>query len=337
MTYLTPCFRSAASVVSIAFVVSGCEALDDMNPTGGNSEKGYFQIAPEADLAKGAKLSYSIGDYESLSGSESGVDLEDPKSSDTDVVAIQSFDDEGSVVLKGIDEGSASISFSARADGDRIDDEFLVRVTKVTKLSMAPCATNGAYARGKKAQIRYVFNEGAKRKVLGRGFFPFTVSPSSAMTLDKSGSDENYFAFEIDDDAADEIEIRSNISGDDEKLVLPIIDESEIDGLAALEPTSTMAGATVDVDLRPTVNGRPLCSKIRKVFRSLNTHACTIDGATDGELDTTASTATVLLNAVDACQLLVEFPDVSRDFVFETIYVTEPPRSSGGSSIDFDD
>ncbi|MGC4069580.1 MAG: hypothetical protein QM784_33975 [Polyangiaceae bacterium] len=337
MMYFVSRLLPLTSVALLAFAASGCEALDDMNPTGGNSEKGYFQITPEADLAKGAKLTFSIGDYESFSGSKSGVDLEAPKSSDTNVVTVQSHDDEGSVVLKGVDEGSASISFSARADGDRIDDEFLVRVTEVTKLSLAPCVTNGAYARGKKAQIRYMFNEGAKRKVLGRGLYPFSVSPSSSMTLDKSGSDENYFAFEIDDDAADEIEVRSKISGDDEKLVLPVVDENEIEGLVALNPTSTVAGATIDVDLRPIVNGRPLCSKIRKVFRSLNTHACTIDGATDGELDTTAFTATVLLNAVDACQLLVEFPDISRSFAFETVYVTEPPRSSGGSSIDFDD
>jgi hypothetical protein len=336
MKYPSNAFGSLASLAVIAVAALGCEALDDMNPTGGNSDKGYFQISPEADLAQGAKLSYSIGDYESLSGNESGVDLEDPESSNTDAVTVQSFDDEGSIVLKGVGEGTSRISFSAVADDERLDDEFLVRVTKVKKLSLAPCASNGAYARGTKAQIRYKFDKGSKRDVLGLGYFPFTVSPSSSMTLDKSASDEDFFAFEIDDDAADEVEIRSSLSGDDEKLVLPIVGDNEIDAIAALAPSSTRVGSTVSVDLRPLVNGRPLCSKIRKVLRSLNTHACSIDGATDGELDTTAFTANVLLNAVDACQLLVEFPDANREFLTEPIFVTEAPRSSGGG-IDFDD
>jgi hypothetical protein len=212
---------------------------------------------------------------------------------------------------------------TAQADGEKIDDQFSVTVVKVTKLSLAPCMTNGVYARGKKAALRYKFNDGAKRDVLGLGYYPFSIRPESDLSLDKSASDQSYFSVLLSGSAATEVTISSSVSGDDSKLVLSVVDESEIDAVAPLVPTSTVQGSTLAVDLRPLVNGRPLCSNLRKVLRSINSYACTIDGAVNGELDTTESSATVSLNAVDACQLFIEYPEVNLEFPLAPIIVTE--------------
>jgi hypothetical protein len=317
--------------------LASCAALDDLDRTGGNSNKGYFAVSPEADLAEGAKLTFTIGDYETVSGSRAGIDLEKPRTGSSQVATIASFDGDGSVEVKGVKAGKTDVEFTAKADDQTITDSFSLRVVKVTSVSLANCASNAVVARGRQLLVRYAFNEKEKRDVLGRGYYPIQFSPESAVRLDKSGSNEKYFSLYVDEAAPPEVTVSSSISADSSTLKLSVVDESDIDGVAALSPSSTRRGTSLTVDLTPQVNGRPLCGRIRRVLKSLNLNACSIAGATNGILDTTAESATVSLDAVDACQLLLEFPDVDKSFILGQIIVTETQSSEGSHSIDFDD
>lgn len=324
----------ALGLLGLTFLFS-CAALDDLNRTGGNSRRGYFTITPDAELAVGSWLSFSVGDYETLSGPKSGIGLTKPTSKAPSIAKIRDFDSSGTLNLGGVKAGSTDITFTATADDESLEDSFDVRVSTVTDLSFHPCANNAAYVRGAKAKLPYRFNEGSKKKLLGRGLFPLTVSPSTSATLDKSGSDEAAFSINVASGAVANVTIRSNLSGDDSEETWTMIDESEIDDLAYEAPSTTDAGQVVSLDLRPVANGKVVCSAVRRILRNLNPHACTIEGEVDGEFVTTAATANLSLDAVDACLLEVEFPGGSKIFSLDPIIVTSPPRSgSSGGLID---
>ena len=316
---------------------SGCQVLNDLNRTGGNSDKGYFEVSPDADLAKGSHLEYTVGDYESISGTAGNIGLEAPSSEDRGVAELVSFDDFGLIELKGVNAGETRISFTARADDESIDDGFNVRVVSVTDLKFVPCSTAGAYVRGEQVRLPYQFNADASKDVLGLGYYPFKTSPTTGLSLRKEASTTTFFSLYVEDDAPSEVTIRSTLSGDDSALALYIVDQSDFDGVAPLSTMTTDRGQSFTVDLRPLVNGRPVCSNVRRVLRSLNPNACSIANAIDGELDTSELSATVSLDAVDFCLLSLEFPGADVTYSFDPIIVTEPASSSGGSSIDWDD
>jgi hypothetical protein len=332
--------RRKLLLISSEFVLVqllSCQALNDLDPTGGNSEKGYFEISPGTTLAKGAHLTYTIGDYETFSGTAGHINLKDPSSDDTGIAKIASYDEDGLVELRGVGVGKTRISFTAQADGRTISDAFSVQVVKVTGLAFLPCSSDGTYVRGDQAKIGYVFKSRVSKDVHGLGFYPFETSPSKGLTLQKSASTTTEFSFFIEDDAPSKISIQSTLSGDNAELSLAIVDQDDFDDVAALSPSSTECGSSITVDLRPRVNGRPVCSNIRRVLRSLNPNACSIDGASDNKLETTNLSATVRLDAIDLCQLSLEFPDADKVFTFESFVVTASQSSGGGSGISWDD
>lgn len=276
---------NAVSTLGLLLVVStttSCEALDDMNRTGGNSKKGYFSISPDADLAKGAHLEWTVVDYESFSGGDGAIGLDDVNSEKDAVAAIAHVDSDGIIDIKGVGKGESRISFSAKADEQTIEDSFDVRVVEVTDLTFYPCSTDGAYVRGERALIPYRFNPSASKDVLGLGLYPLTLSPESGASLEKAASTTTAFSLSIADDAPSTVTIRSKLTGDDSALALYIVDRSDFDGVTKLSSTTAERGQTLTLDLRPLVNGRPVCSAVRRVLRSLVPSACSITGGSDG-------------------------------------------------------
>jgi hypothetical protein len=317
--------------------VSACQALDDINRTGGNSDKGYFEISPDANLAKGAHLVWTVKDYETFSGGKDNIDLSSVKSEDENVAKIVDYKETGSVEIKGNKVGNSRIHFTAKADDDTIDDRFSVRVVDVTDVKFLPCATNGAYARGEEAKIQYRFNDSASKDVLGLGLYPISFSPDTGITLNKNTSTVTTFSLFVDENAPSTVNIRSTLSGDDSELALFIVDPDEYDSISATTQATAESGQTMTLDLRPLVNGRPVCSAVRRVLRSEFPEACSISGAVDGKLDTTAMTATVSLDAVGYCVLSLAFPGSDLKFSFDPIIVTEATQTSSGSHTNWDD
>jgi hypothetical protein len=311
--------------------------LDDVNRTGGNSDKGYFEISPDANLAKGAHLVWTIKDFETFSGGKGNIDLSNVKSEDENVAKIVDFAESGSVEIKGNKVGDSRIHFTAKADEDTIDDRFSVRVVDVTDLKFLPCATNGAYVRGQVAKIQYRFNDSASKDVLGLGLYPVSFSPNTGITLDKNASTVTTYSLFVNDNAPSTIKIQSTLSGDDSELELFVVGSDEFDSISATTQATAELGQTMTLDLRPFVNGRPVCSAVRRVLRSVFPEACSISGAVDGKLDTTGMTATISLDSVGYCVLSLEFPGTDLKFSFDPIIVTEATSSSGGSHTDWDD
>jgi hypothetical protein len=313
--------------VGIGATLLGCDALNDINRTGGNSDQGYFQIAPTCNLAKGAYLEFSVGDFETLSGAASGIDMTEPVSEDEDVVSIRDYDSSGSLEAEGVDAGTSLISFSAKADGDVIDDSFELKVVEVKELAFEPCASGGVYVRGTRIELPYRFNPSSSKDVLGLGYYPFTISPEASMTLEESASTETYFSLVIEDAAEDSVTLSSSV--DDTTLHLAVVDMDAINGVASLGETTNSTGAYLSIDLRPLVDGQPVCSKVRRIIRTNNPDACTIEGATNGELETTELSAQLYLSAAGSCEVTVEFPDVSLLFSLGVFTVTASSSSSG--------
>jgi hypothetical protein len=323
-------FRLLVGALVTGATALGCDALNDMNRTGGNSDKGYFQIEPECHLAQGAHLDFTVGDYESIAGSVSGIDLTEPEAKDASIVKVVDFDRDGGLKLEGLDAGETRIAFTADADGDTLEDSFAVKVVEVTKLSFLPCATDASYVRGEQVKLSYRFNASAKKDVLGLGYYPFTISPKSALTLNEGSSTVEFFSFLVDSDASDSVVLASSLSGDDTALVLTIVDEDEFDAVVPVDTSTITTGSSLQLDLRPQVNGRTVCSQVRRVVRSAYPGVCSIVGGTNGELETTESVAQIRFEMAGVCELYVEFPGADLEFFLGSTIVTDPP--SGGSS-----
>lgn len=328
--------RLLLSVLVTGTALLGC---DPPTETDGNSDQGHFQIEPECDLAKGADLEISVGDFEPSAAPVSGINLTDPTVEDGDIAKIASYDSEGTLELTGLKSGQTVVKFTADADGESIDDSFEVKVVDVTKLTFLPCASDAAYVRGERVDLPYQFNASASKDVLGLRYYPFAISPSSALTLDEAGSTTESFSLMVNSGASDAVVLRSSLAGDDTTLNLAIVDESEFDAAVPFDSSTTTRGSTLQVDLRPLVNGRTVCSNVRRVLRSLYPGVCSIVGATDGELDTTELTAQISFDMAGVCELYLDFPGAD-EFFLGSIVVADPPSSgsssSGGSDWDWD-
>ncbi|MGC4089134.1 MAG: hypothetical protein QM756_14865 [Polyangiaceae bacterium] len=310
----------------------GCSAIEDVTRRGGNSAEGYFEVQPEADVALGTRLRFSVTDYGLLSD-DGNIGLTAPMSSAPSVAAIQDVAAEGALTIVGMEAGSASIDFSARADGDVIADRFSVAVTPVTQVSFSACADFGVYLRGAPAGVPYRFNPKAARAVRGLGLYPVTWLPSADLSLNEAASNELQFVFDVSKDAGNLVTLTSTLEGDTSNFTLAVADA------AGLSPpvqatTAFVRGRPVTLDLRPRLGEVPVCSRLTRTLKSLTPTTCVAHGAINGTLTTSEHSVTLDVIAVGTCTLIVAFAELSLSFELPPMVVSSPSSSGGGGGWD---
>jgi len=150
----------------------------------GNSDKGYFAISPQASLARGGWLTYTVRDYEASGPNRAGISFQILGVTNDAAAHIQSENTVADLVVQGLTEGSSHVDFRAVADGKTIDDGFNLTVAEVNSLGFGACYyKGGVYVRGTDGSVAYTFNMGAYPPVKGLGLYPFTLSPQNAVTL----------------------------------------------------------------------------------------------------------------------------------------------------------
>jgi len=313
----------------------GCEALGEFDRTGGNSQRGYFDVQPEARLARGATLDFTIEDH-ALFSSEGEVDLRQPESTSPQIASVERYEGSGTVTLLGRGLGHTDILFTAKSKGETLDDGFGVDVEEVSNLALDPCASDGVYLRGLPGRVSYQFLARSGHVLMGLGLYPVQWAPQSALGLEESTSTLTDFAFQVSPDAPEEVRLASTLTGDSGAVTLPIVDSSGLALFTAPGATQT-EGASVVVDLRLAIGGRLVCSRLSKVVTSRTPKSCSLDGAVDGSVTTEEDALVMHLDATGTCRLAVELPELAMALDAAPITVTAKSSSSSTGDIDWDD
>jgi hypothetical protein len=321
--------RGAATVATIAALAGGgC----DLFRTGGNSDRGYFEIQPTTDLALGGQLTYAVSDFELLPPSgPQDIGFELLSVSDPDGVQVLDSATDGTVVVAGIGPGAAHVSFRARADGDLIEDGFNITVRQVTRLQLVNCGTDGVYLRGAPAPVSYHFDPGVSPTLKGRGLYPVQALPPDGAVLQPDAPDTEIWMFNVGSAAPSQVVLESTLPEDDAQLIMNIIDPSGIDGVAPISGT-IYAGDTRNIDVLPRAAGRPVCSRMHAVVRSLTPSVCGFDHGTKATADVTGPTVALTFLMTGDCRIQLELADLGLQLAWQTVTATAAPASSGGGS-----
>jgi len=331
--------RHALLLTNLLLALPACELIQDVDDQGGNSTRGYFDIAPKGAVAEGGTLRLTLKDHETFGSGKAGISLRDPRSNAVQIARIASFDADGVIAIEGVKAGDAKLTFSARVDGDLREDHYDVRVARVKALQLAGCGPRAAVVRDTEIAVSYRFNPDHAQRTLGLGVYPFAVEPSHALWLDEARSNLSSFVFHVSLNAPDELLIASTLRDDPSSLRLEVIDPAEIDGVATTPAADPREGTIATLDLRPRSQGRVVCGRIRRVLRSLTPHTCLIGKDTaDGQeiFETFEETATLQFVGGGACELELELDGVRLPFPFATVTVESAPEHGSGDGPDLD-
>ena len=328
------CLRCCA--IAAIFLLQACNK--GLFRTDGNSEKGYFQVEPTDNLAVGGWLTYTVRDYEFALANVSGIGFQLVSASNDGAAHIRSMNPNADLVVDGLAPGQSRIDFSAMADGDRIDDAFLIEVQAVTHLRFTPCREGGVYVRGTDGQVNYTFSNSDVATIKGRGLFPFAIAPAAGVTFKPELSTENVWQFAIPGSAPDGVRLVSTVPGDIAEYAMTIIDARAIDGVSASTASSnTYYGRTMTIPALPISAGRPLCTQLRRIATSNTPSICKLigDGLGVTSLELGTDTVRVDFIAAGTCSITLSLPDLGITVAWPPWKLTTAePTSGGGSSWD---
>jgi hypothetical protein len=296
----------------------------------GNSDKRYFEISPEASLARGGWLNYTVRDHEVGGPNQAGISFQILDVTNDAAAHIQSADMVADLVVQGLSEGTSHIDFRAVADGKTIDDGFTLTVTEVTSLAFSACYyQGGVYVRGTDGSVVYSFNPAAYPPVKGLGLYPFTLSPQNAVTLRTDTSTDERWVFTIPAEAPATVVLASNLPGDDAQFTMNIVDESAIDGVYSTGSTGGIEGDTTPINIMPSAAGSPVCVGAPRTVTSRTPSVCRLvtDSGDVPSLVTDDDTAELHFIGAGMCTLTLEIAELGVSATMSTMTVS--PHTSG--------
>jgi hypothetical protein len=307
--------------------------------TGGNSEKGYFQVAPTGSLAVDGWLTYTVRDWEFLGAAVSGINFKLVSASNDAAAHIRTMTPAADLTVDGLAPGQSRIAFNAVADGDSIDDAFTIDVQAVTHLGIGGCSQGGVYVRGTNGKVVYAFLNAATAPIKGLGLYPFTVEPASGATFLPDLSTTEAWTFAIPPTAPNLVRVVSTLAGDYADYTMTIIDKSDIDGVVPTTASSnTHYGKSITVGAAPVSQGRPICAQIRQIVTSSTPAICKPikDGFDVSSVELLDDSVQVDFIAAGTCILTLVLPDLGVTVAWPpwTLTTLEPPSSGGGHDDD---
>ena len=360
----------ACALLGLTTGCAGCFGPDD----DGNSDAGYFDLQFAAEepsigswdpsevdyapvgLATGTTLDVSVFDYEPHTEAQHVlVDLEDVRVEPASVAEVVSTQT-GHLTLRGVEEGEATVRFTAEADGEQLDDSFHIRVEDARDLSLDHYAFCGeTYIAGYPFFTDFTLR-GERLDLTGAGLYPVAVDPEGATRVDEEASNAYFITYEAPQPETTELTLRSELSSHTpSELPLRFVDPSEIAGfeLSLLDRYGEIrVGESEMVAFLPLVDDRPLrpaCSILPLQVRSTTPEICDLHSLGDPTLwraaqSSRAATAVLVALAAGRCLLEVvvgDIPGLAAGAAATAIIgvdVEDPPEASrGGSGWDDDD
>jgi len=293
---------------AVAFLLA-LPSCGDLFDRLGNSDKGYFDISPEASLARGAWLTYTVRDYELAAPDRPGISFELLGATNDAAAHIQSMSAVADLVVQGLAEGSSHVDFRAVADGKTIEDGFTLTVTEARSLGFSACYyMGGVYVRGTDGPVAYTFNPGAYPPVKGLGLYPFTLSPPDAVTLRPDVSTDERWVFAIPADAPPTVVLASSLPGDQSQFAMTIIDASAIDGVFSTGTSGGTEGESVYINVMPSAAGMPVCVRAPRTVTSTTPSVCALvtDSGDVASLVTDEDTVELHMVGAGTCKLKLD-------------------------------
>jgi len=283
------CLAGKAVVgLSLAALMMGC-----MSRTTGNEGNLEFSYVADDDvtdfnkpLAVGAKLEVTVGQ----AGTHKYVDLKTAESSDDRVLKVLSFSG-NKLILEGVAHGGALIEVEAKIPtGEVVSDSvnMLSRVPEVLVLRHTCSSDSEAYYLiDQDIWLSYDMKMKNGQPVIGYGYYPFTVSPQAALTIDQTTRDQAFFHMKTSA-TAQLVTLNSTI--DSTVARMNLVNAGSIDGATLSASGATKVNQINHYQVLPTVGGKPVCqAKTPVSAASLTPDICEVSAS--GPVSNDADTA----------------------------------------------
>ena len=235
-------------------------------------------------IAPGAKLDVVAF----ANGTEDKLVITSATSSRPGVVAIEKVN-ERSLVLKAGEPGVADLEITARDPaGNTLVDKMFFHVAKPTVHALEHGCTEGreaVYVKGERVDIYHRLATSDGRPVIGYGYVPVRVEPSSALELLPQAQGASAYMFRART-TSPRVSIRSTV--DDTAVSLRVVERGELKD-ATLDcggDCRVLEGESQYVVARVRLGETPVCSQnaLTKA-RSLTPEICTVTAKLDGDDD----------------------------------------------------
>lgn len=308
--------RTSSLIAVVSLLACGC-----FSRLTGNEGRFVFGYPATADIlnfnqpiAPGARL--DLHAFELGSGDE--MTVIDARSSAPDVLKIVRTEGDRRVVLQGVTNGSARIEMVARdAQGHEFTDTVDMHVARPDRLVFRHGCTDHLFAtypaNSSDVVIPFSMERENGQAVIGYGFHPIRVKPSTSLRLDEESRDQGALHFRSRK-PRHRVSIRSRI--DDAYLGLALVDPAEVDDVVPKGEGgvgATVVGAETVVSLQPTVSGVVFCqSPLMMSARSTTPDVCSAT-ARLGDEDSPAENSLGIVRVEGLAYGVCEFEVVYRD------------------------
>ncbi len=271
-----------ATGLAAALLTSGC-----VSRLTGNEGNLVFSYAADDDVADfnkpiavGAKLDISVR----TAGTNELVSLQSAIVEDPTVLEVVSASG-SAMTLGGKGTGNTLISVSAKQpDGTVVDDSVNLGARVPERLKLHHYCSNDTaapYLVGNEVLVPYDLEMTNGQAVIGYGYWPITMEPAAAATLNQTNKAQQHLWLKLGDTAG-KLTLTSQI--DDTTLELDLvapgaIDEALLDGGAAAK--TAFVGTTHFVLIRPQTGGRTICQATTEMTATSTTpDACEVEALT---------------------------------------------------------
>jgi hypothetical protein len=222
--------KSAICAMSVGLLATACDPTIEGQE--GNLvftyDNGPVSVIDSTPLAKNAKL-----DYTARTAGDDGqaVTFDTAESSDSSVISVSVANGDNAVTADALEIGSSEISVVANGPDGKVNDFFEAEVVEADGMEIGHLCTendddDAAYLPDQSISLKYRLKEG-DRSLAGYGYYPVSVEPSTAATVEEGVEQMGLLNLSLASDAGTAT-VSSDIS--DAEFTLDTIEESNIDG-----------------------------------------------------------------------------------------------------------
>ena len=304
----------AAMLVFAAVAIAGCQSMITGNE--GNLEFSYRADDEVRDfnkpIAVGAKLDLEVR----TNGTRQTVELLEATTKDPSVLKVAGKLG-NKLTLEGVGDGTTDVSVEAKTKtGETVSDWITMRARKPNVLKARHTCSQeaeGFYLVGHDIVVGFDlrYEQGSvKEPVIGYGYYPFTVQPAAALTLDQVSKDQQRFHFKTAA-TAQTATLTSTI--DATTLSFRIFEEGAIDGASFDTDVGHKVLVATDglFQVVPTIAGKPVCQgRAAMSVEVLTAEVCGVENTLATGEDAASENRWIKVNGktVGTCNFTVTFP-----------------------------
>lgn len=263
-------------------------------------------------IAPGAKLEVRAF----INGTHDEMTLKSAKSSDPNVVAIDSVKDK-TLVLAGKTPGVAMIELTAQdPNGNELVDQMFFHVAKPVKHGLQHSCTEeaeAAYVVGEDVFLDHAMATADKRPVIGTGYVPLAIEPRGALDLVLQPQADGFYLFKAK--SAKRVTVRSKI--DEQALTLKLVDRKDLTDGSLLFADRMLAGRASWIVAQVRAGDTALCNQTALTkAKSLTPEICKVTAKLEDDPDADDSNreqlAQITAIAFGVCKFEVTLPELAK-------------------------